>query len=41
MSDCAFGQSDLRNYLHRTEPVHGGGMRGACPPLDEDPRPSR
>ena len=24
-------------YLHRTEPVHGGGMRSAYPLLDEDP----
>ena len=24
-------------YLHRSEPVHGGGMRGAYPLLDEDP----
>ena len=25
------------NHLHRTEPVHGGGMRSAYPLLDEDP----
>ena len=24
-------------YLHRTEPVHGGGMRSAYPLLEEDP----
>ena len=25
------------SHLHRTDPVHGGGMRSAYPLLDEDP----
>lgn len=31
-----FDELDAR-YLHRTTPVHGGGMRSAYPLLDEDP----
>ena len=31
-----FDELDAR-YLHRAEPVHGGGMRSAYPLLDEDP----
>ena len=31
-----FGELDA-SYLHRTEPVHGGGMRSAYPLLEEDP----
>ena len=30
------GELDAR-YLHRAEPVHGGGMRSVYPLLEEDP----